>query len=149
LTPAPRASARNTGESTARVSGTEVVRIPVIQVKRDLADDLLRSEGLELTDMEKTIDSTLKPRSLVLPGWSCRLETSIKHSLVPVKNVIGVLEGSGPHADETIVIGAHYDHVGYGAGGSGFGGVSTFGGVGAFGSPPLRTSSRMVHHGAD
>lgn len=148
LTPAPRASARNTGETTARVSGTEVVRIPVIQVKRDLADSLLRTAGLDLTDVEKTIDSTLKPQSLVLPGWSCRMETEIKHSLVPVKNVIGVLEGAGPHADETIVIGAHYDHVGYGSGG-GFGGVSTFGGVGAFGSPPLRSSTRMVHHGAD
>jgi aminopeptidase N len=29
-------------------------------------------------------------------------------------NVIGVLEGKGSTADETIVIGAHYDHLGYG-----------------------------------
>ena len=29
-------------------------------------------------------------------------------------NVIGVLEGEGPAADETIVIGAHYDHLGHG-----------------------------------
>jgi hypothetical protein len=148
LTPAPRASARNTGETPARVSGTEVVRIPVVQIKRDIADDLLLTVGLGLADVEKTIDRTLKPQSQVLPGWTCKLETPIKHSLVPVKNVIGVLEGSGPHADETIVIGAHYDHVGYGSGG-GFGGVSTFGGIGAFGSPPLRASTRMVHHGAD
>ena len=34
------------------------------------------------------------------------------------KNVVGVLEGSGPLADETVVIGAHYDHVGYGDFGS-------------------------------
>jgi hypothetical protein len=148
LTPAPRASARNTGETTGRVSGTEVVRIPVVQIKRDQADEMLHAAGLELADVEKTIDRTLKPQSQLLPGWTSKLETSIKHSLVPVKNVIGVLEGLGPHADETIVIGAHYDHVGFGSSG-GFGGVSTFGGVGAFGSPPLRASTRMVHHGAD
>lgn len=148
LTPAPRASARNTGETPARVSGTEVVSIPVVQVHRALVDDLLRSTGAGLSEVEQKIDRTFQPQSQALAGWSCKLETSIKHALVPVKNVIGVLEGSGPHADETIVIGAHYDHVGYGSGG-GFGGVSTFGGVGAFGSPPLRAATRMVHHGAD
>ena len=31
-----------------------------------------------------------------------------------LQNVIGVLEGEGPAADETIVIGAHYDHLGHG-----------------------------------
>ena len=29
-----------------------------------------------------------------------------------MKNVVGVLEGSGPLADETVVVGAHYDHLG-------------------------------------
>jgi hypothetical protein len=33
-------------------------------------------------------------------------------------NVIGVLEGKGAIANETIVIGAHYDHLGYGQHGS-------------------------------
>ena len=65
------------------------------------------------------------------------------------KLLVGVLEGSGPHKDETIVIGAHYDHVGYGNGGGGFGGGSTFGGIGAFGSPVVREAAKMVHHGAD
>ena len=148
LTPAPRASAVNTGETPARVSGTEVATIPVVQVQRSLVDDLLHSAGTGLEEVEKKIDTTLKPQSQALTGWTCKLETSIKHSLVPVKNVIAVLDGSGPHADETIVIGAHYDHVGYGNPG-GFGGVSTFGGIGAFGSPPVRSATRMVHHGAD
>jgi hypothetical protein len=31
---------------------------------------------------------------------------------VKLKNVVAVLEGRGPLADETIVIGAHYDHLG-------------------------------------
>ena len=36
-----------------------------------------------------------------------------------LRNVIGVLEGEGMLADETIVIGAHYDHLGYGPSGPG------------------------------
>jgi Zn-dependent M28 family amino/carboxypeptidase len=35
-----------------------------------------------------------------------------------VKNVVAVLEGEGPLADETIVLGAHYDHLGLGGAGS-------------------------------
>ena len=33
---------------------------------------------------------------------------------IETKNVVGVLEGAGPHADETVVIGGHYDHLGHG-----------------------------------
>jgi hypothetical protein len=32
----------------------------------------------------------------------------------PVKNVVGILPGRGPLADEVVVIGAHYDHLGRG-----------------------------------
>jgi Peptidase family M28/PDZ domain len=52
---------------------------------------------------------------------------------VTLKNVIGVQEGHGPLAKETVVVGAHYDHLGFGgAGGS-------------------RASLRKmaIHHGAD
>ncbi len=33
---------------------------------------------------------------------------------IETKNVVGVLEGAGPQADETVVIGGHYDHLGHG-----------------------------------
>jgi S1-C subfamily serine protease len=150
LTPVPRAGGRagSTG-GTPRVSSGEVASIPVVQVKRALVDEMLRADDAELATVEKDIDATLKPHSRTLTGWTCRLETAVKHTRVPVKNVVGVLEGSGPNKDETIVIGAHYDHVGYGTSFGGFGGGSTFGGVGAFGSPTIREAARMVHHGAD
>jgi Zn-dependent M28 family amino/carboxypeptidase len=50
---------------------------------------------------------------------------------IEAKNVIAVLEGDGPHADETIVIGAHYDHLGRGEPGT------------------LEPGSHEIHHGAD
>ena len=47
-----------------------------------------------------------------------------------MKNVVGVLEGEGPHAEETIVVGAHYDHLG-------------------LGGRVARPGVKAIHHGAD
>jgi Zn-dependent M28 family amino/carboxypeptidase len=49
-----------------------------------------------------------------------------------VKNVVGILPGQGSLADEIVVMGAHYDHLGYGGG---------------FSLDP--DSAEVVHNGAD
>src|SRR5215213_7604682 len=60
------------------------------------------------------------------------LKTDVVRADVPSYNVVGVLEGSDPVLkDETIVIGAHYDHLGRGGEGS------------------LAPRSGEIHHGAD
>ena len=62
------------------------------------------------------------------------LSTDVVRKEVPAYNVIGVLEGSDPVLkNEAIVIGAHYDHLGYGGEGSG----------------SLAPDSTSIHHGAD
>jgi Zn-dependent M28 family amino/carboxypeptidase len=52
---------------------------------------------------------------------------------MPCKNVVGYVDGNGPLADETIVIGAHYDHVG----------------DGQFGSRDGAAGRGKIHYGAD
>ncbi len=149
LTPSPRGAPRViNGDPGPFVSVQHVASIPVLQVRRALVDDMLHASGDTLATIEKDVDAALKPRGRPLPGWTCRVETALTHSRVPVKNVVGVLEGSGPHAEETIVIGAHYDHVGLGWS-FGFRMTSGFGDIGAFGSPSLRPGSKLIHHGAD
>ncbi|HKG46192.1 MAG TPA: M20/M25/M40 family metallo-hydrolase [Pyrinomonadaceae bacterium] len=60
------------------------------------------------------------------------LKTDVVRADVPAHNVVGVIEGSDPVLkDETIVIGAHYDHLGRGGEGS------------------LAPRSGEIHHGAD
>ena len=54
-------------------------------------------------------------------GLTLDASYTIERERIEVKNVIGVLEGAGPLADETIVVGAHYDHLG--RGGIGLAGV--------------------------
>lgn len=106
--------------------------IPVFHIKQEVVDKLLKpSTGKTLAELEAAIDEDLKPRSQVLKGWSAKGVATVEQVSREVKNVIGVLEGEGPLANETIVIGAHYDHVGMGGAGS------------------LAPGSNEVHNGAD
>jgi hypothetical protein len=89
--------------------------IPFVMVSRKFAGNLLAGAGLPpLEELEKQIDADLKPRSKELKGWTLSETIRIDRHATMTKNVIGVLEGSGPHAEETVVIGGHYDHLGRG-----------------------------------
>ncbi len=113
----------------ARVGGQE---IPVMHVTVAACDRILSAAlGKTLEQLESEIDADLKPRSTLLDGWKAIGSASIEKARVDVKNVVGVLEGEGPLADETVVVGAHYDHVGLGGEGS------------------LAPGSKEVHNGAD
>ena len=106
--------------------------IPVVHITQEVANKLL-SASLDktLNDLEAEIDKDLKPQSAVLKDWKADGTVSVERVKSEIKNVIGVLEGEGPLKDETIVIGAHYDHVGLGGAGS------------------LAPGSTEVHNGAD
>ena len=108
--------------------------LPFVMVSRDYADKLLAAGGQpSLTTLEQRIDQDLKPRSHLLEGIKLTATVTIDRPSLETKNVIGVLEGSGPAADQTIVVGGHYDHLGRG-------GVS---------SGSLAFLSTDIHNGAD
>jgi hypothetical protein len=94
-------------------------KLPAVHMTRSTADAMLQSGlGVTLKAVEEDIDRDLKPQSAPLKGWTGDLQVSVKRPTIAVKNVIGVLDGAGPLAKETVVIGAHYDHLGYGGAGS-------------------------------
>ncbi len=108
--------------------------IPFIMLARKGADALLEAAGQpKLETLEKQIDDDLKPRSRPLEGWNLSASIKINRQGIITKNVIGVLEGEGPTKDETIVVGAHYDHLG----------------SGGLTSGSLAPFSRNIHNGAD
>ncbi len=108
--------------------------IPAVQVRRPVADMIFESSlDTSLADVEKAIDRDLKPRSRLLAGWTATVTTNVQRTTIACKNIIGVAEGAGPLANETVVIGAHYDHLGYG-------------GRGSLAKDP---SKKQIHHGAD
>ncbi len=106
--------------------------IPALHITVAKCNELLQATlKKSLADIQHEIDSSLKPQTKVLAGWTVAGQTSVERVRTEVKNVIGVLEGEGPLKDETIVIGAHYDHVGRGGAGS------------------LAPGSKEIHNGAD
>jgi len=91
---------------------------PVIQANRTFITKYIPPER-NLMRLEDRVNQTLKPESFDLADISL----TIKSALNPVKsktnNIIGVIEGKDPVLkNEIIVIGAHYDHIGFGGGGS-------------------------------
>lgn len=118
-----RATAKN--ESDALVNygqfvGNRPVGIPALHLKRAAADRVVRAAlGKSLDQIENAAEADLKSPAAALPGWRAAAQVTIERNRrIPVKNVIGVLDGNGPRKDETLVIGAHYDHLGFGGRGS-------------------------------
>ena len=94
-------------------------KLPVYFCTRAAINAVLKQAGgKDLDSLERDIDSDLVPRSFALTGWKGRGEANVVEKKAKTKNVIAVLEGEGPLADETIVLGAHYDHLGHGGNGS-------------------------------
>jgi hypothetical protein len=94
-------------------------KIPVFFCQRATIDEMLElSDAKDLATLEKEIDADLAPRSVELKGWRAEGQAETIEKKAKVKNVVAVLDGEGPLADETIVIGAHYDHLGRGGEGS-------------------------------
>jgi hypothetical protein len=101
------------GDKFTTVSGAYPADIPVVQVKREAIDTLLAAgKGSKLLDLEQAIGGDLKPRSGPVAGWSASITTNLTRNSIACKNILGTLEGSGPLANEIILIGAHYDHLG-------------------------------------
>jgi aminopeptidase YwaD len=93
--------------------------IPVIHIKRTLADEILSADQLNVESLENLLISDMKPHSA---GLSTKVEatTEVLQEKVIARNVVGLLEGSDPILKNTyIVVGAHYDHLGMGGPGSG------------------------------
>jgi hypothetical protein len=102
-------------------------------MRRAVLEALLSaSGGPTLATIEGDIDRTVKPHNLELKGWTTSFAVKVRRDTLSLKNIIGVLEGKGPLADETVVVGAHYDHLGYGS----FGSLSGL-------------KKMAIHHGAD
>ncbi|MBM3968967.1 MAG: M28 family peptidase [Planctomycetes bacterium] len=105
---------------------------PIFHVTQAAVDQVLQASLKKtLAALEAEIDQDLKPRTAVLTGWKAEGQASVELIKTEVKNVIAVIEGQGALAEETVIIGAHYDHIGFG------------------GQNSLAPGVKDVHNGAD
>jgi hypothetical protein len=80
---------------------------------------MLTRAGQGLADRARAIDQALVPQSAALTRTTVRLQVDLERDHGGTANVIGVLPGTDPALrQESIVLGAHYDHLGRGGEGS-------------------------------
>ncbi len=90
--------------------------IPVLQIKRDVADNILKSSGKTLKELEKNAIRDLRPQSF-LTSSTADGEAEIVIKDAGTANVVMFIEGAAMK-DEYVIVGAHFDHLGMGGPGS-------------------------------
>jgi len=88
--------------------------IPLFQISDRAAAELLQPTGKTPADLQAAIDRDLKPLSKQLADTALHLRTAGANlRRAPSANVVGLIEGSDPALrDETVMLTAHYDHLG-------------------------------------
>ena len=105
--------------------------IPALHVRRAVVESLL-PEGTSLDEIETLINQQRQPQKIALNA-TAKLSVNLEFIFKKTANVIGVVEGTNPElANEYIVVGAHFDHIGFGEFGSRYNG-----------------NEHLVHPGAD
>lgn len=96
------------------------IKLPTAFITRDVAEQLIRAQYPDesLINLEKKIDATLQPQSLTVPSINVSGAIELTQQKLITSNVVAIQPGAGSLANETVVIGAHYDHVGMGEYGS-------------------------------
>ena len=85
--------------------------LPLVHVTRAVGEALVKKGGLgDLATLQEKLDGERKPLSTNL-NLHIALKTGVQSNKLPTRNVLGLLVGSGD-TGETLVLGAHYDHLG-------------------------------------
>lgn len=98
-------------QSTYSIPGKESFEyFPRLYISVKTANEMLKETGNNLDEYLRKADANESYAFSPINGKTVVLKTSVNNSIVRVRNIIGIIEGSRP--DEIIVLGAHYDHMG-------------------------------------
>jgi hypothetical protein len=112
-------------------SGDYSVEIPVLRIKRNIADMILTNTKTTVADLEKKINMTKRPSGFAI-GESVYAGSEIIVKKSGTRNVIMLLPGEDELLkDDYLIIGGHFDHLGMGS------------------SSSRARDTVAVHHGAD
>ena len=112
------------------LSGSEIL---AASINTELAEKIVAASGKSLKELQTALDQE-NPHSEkihALPDTTISLSIGLEHEKNHDQNVIGVVPGE---TDEYIVVGAHYDHLGFGEEG---------------GSREHSDEKGQIHNGAD
>jgi aminopeptidase YwaD len=113
--------------------GSFLKDISAVHIRRSFADELFKSQLLDLNQYQKQISETKTPASFMFKNVVVKLSTEVREIQKTSWNVAGYLEGNDPALkNEYVLVGAHFDHLGYGETGSLY-----------------RGEDNQIHNGAD
>ena len=85
----------------------------LIFITTQTANEILKSKGKTLEQLQEEINKTGKPNSFAIENSKVMVQLIKNKKSIDGKNVIGIIEGSDPELkNECVVFTAHYDHVG-------------------------------------
>jgi Zn-dependent M28 family amino/carboxypeptidase len=91
----------------------EKEKIPEVHVGESVINVLFGSVD-SLRKLQTRIDDSMAPVSFAFTRTDASVRTSTSIKVMTANNVVGFLEGSDPALkNQVVVVGAHYDHVGY------------------------------------
>jgi aminopeptidase YwaD len=109
------------------------VGIPVLRIKKEIADIILSDSKNTIATLEKKLNDTKKPSSFSTK-MPVKGQAEIVREMANTRNVAMILPGDDEKLkNEYVILGAHFDHLGMGGPGSSSRAIDTVG----------------IHHGAD
>ncbi|WP_166923642.1 M20/M25/M40 family metallo-hydrolase [Flavobacterium poyangense] len=84
--------------------------VPIFRLSASATQFFLAGTSIRLSETEKKAAQKLETSSSLLPNKKCHFSIELKSETLPVRNVIGMIPGKD--TSKTIIIGAHYDHLG-------------------------------------
>ncbi len=93
---------------------SESYPIPIFFAEDKIADAISAGTGIDFSEKQKEIDTTLKSTAQDIPGANLTLRILMKNQKnIKLNNIVGKVEGNDDVLkEESIIIGAHYDHLG-------------------------------------
>ncbi len=87
--------------------------LPFIQVGETVIKLLFGSVD-SLKNIQRSMDNSLAPYSFEFPETGCDLKTAVTYDHLTARNVVGMIRGKDKKLkNEFVVVGGHYDHVGF------------------------------------
>lgn len=117
VTPPDCPRARKGLETTATSRFGDRLSIPTIHLDQPAAETLLQSadpQGRTLLQLRKGADDGSLKTVALRNDVQVSINAETTKGVIETANIGGVLPGTGSLAEEWVVVGGHYDHVGYG-----------------------------------
>lgn len=96
-------------------NASSITGLAAVNLKRNIIEKLFSSEGKNLKQIAEKITTELEPGSFELSSSSITLKTEVNKIKKTSWNVGAFIPGNDDkYKDEYVVIGAHFDHLGWG-----------------------------------